>query len=149
MTTFHVPAHPGSSSEALSRRMSTASRRDTAPERALRRELHRRGLRYRVCLPVPGAPRRSIDIAFTRAKVAVFVDGCYWHSCPQHGTQPKVNSEWWQQKFGANLARDADTNGLLAAAGWRVLRIWEHESPAAAADRIQASLAAERGHEDS
>lgn len=122
---------------AMSQRMSRLARKDTTPEVALRRELHRRGLRYRVQLPVPGNRRRRIDVAFTRCKVAVFVDGCYWHGCPEHGTSPKANSEWWQWKFSRNKARDEDTNRHLTELGWVVIRVWEHESPDAAADRIE------------
>lgn len=140
MGTFNVPSHPGSSSPALSARMSTAKRRDTAPEMLLRRELHRRGLRYRVVTKVPGNNRRTIDIAFPRQRLAVFVDGCFWHSCPEHGTQPSANSAWWTTKLRANRDRDADTDRLLAEAGWQVLRIWEHETPADAADRVQEAL---------
>jgi DNA mismatch endonuclease (patch repair protein) len=116
--------------------MSNARRRDTAPEIALRRELHARGLRYRVAYPVPGQRRRTIDIAFTRAKVAVMVDGCFWHGCPDHGTRPKANSAWWREKLAANAARDTDTNRVLQELGWRVVRIWEHERPASAADAV-------------
>lgn len=134
----HVPAHPGASSPEVSRRMAVAPRRDTAPELALRRALHAAGLRYRVGLPVPGQRRRTIDVAFTRARVAVFVDGCFWHGCPEHGTQPQSNSAWWTTKLSANQARDRDTDRLLAEAGWTVLRIWEHEDPAAAVDRVRA-----------
>lgn len=135
-----MPAHPGSSSAALSSRMSAAARRDTAPEIALRRELHRRGLRYRVVHPVPGRPRRSIDIAFPRHKIAVMVDGCFWHGCPQHGTQPGKNPEWWRQKIATNQARDADTTAALEEAGWLVLRVWEHEPPQAAADVVEDTV---------
>ncbi|QKE83184.1 very short patch repair endonuclease [Arthrobacter sp. NEB 688] len=116
--------------------MSTAKRRDTAPEVALRRELHARGLRYRTNVPVPQQRRRTIDVAFTRAKVAVFVDGCFWHGCPEHGTRPRANSEWWAKKLTANQARDRDTDRLLVDLGWHVIRVWEHEAPQAAADRI-------------
>lgn len=116
--------------------MSTLARRDTKPELLLRRELHRRGLRYRVQTKVPGNNRRTIDIAFTRARLAVFVDGCFWHGCPEHGTSPRANSEWWTWKIERNKARDVDTDRHLAAAGWHVIRIWEHEQAAAAADRI-------------
>ena len=91
--------------------MSVAPRRDTAPELALRRALHAAGYRYRVVHPVPGNRRRSIDIAFTRAGVAVFVDGCFWHGCPEHGTRPRANSDWWSTKLAANHARDEDTDG--------------------------------------
>lgn len=132
----HVPDHPGASSAAISRRMSTAKRRDTAAEVALRRELHARGLRYRVAYPVPGQRRRTIDVAFSRSRVAVFVDGCFWHGCPEHGTRPHANSEWWKTKLAANQARDRDTDRVLGELGWKVVRIWEHELPAVAAERI-------------
>ncbi|WP_264028983.1 very short patch repair endonuclease [Cellulosimicrobium sp. SH8] len=117
--------------------MSASKRRDTAPEMALRRELHARGLRYRVAYPVPGHRRRTIDVAFTRVKVAVFVDGCYWHGCPQHGTRPRSNSDWWSAKFAANQSRDRDTDRLLQELGWTVVRVWEHEHSDAAADRVE------------
>ncbi|MVA74478.1 DNA mismatch endonuclease Vsr [Auraticoccus sp. F435] len=120
--------------------MSRAPRRDTAAEVALRRELHRRGRRFRVVLRVPGNNRRTIDIAFTRQRVAVFVDGCFWHGCPEHGTSPTSNGDWWQQKLQANRARDADTDALLLAQGWTSLRVWEHEPPDVAADLVEAAL---------
>ena len=120
--------------------MSAARRKDTAAEMALRRELHRRGLRYRVTVQVPERPRRSIDIAFTRRKVAVFVDGCFWHGCPEHGTKPRSNSEWWRQKLAANAARDVDTTAVLEDLGWRVLRIWEHVPAEAGADVVESVL---------
>ncbi|WP_081474890.1 very short patch repair endonuclease [Isoptericola variabilis] len=116
--------------------MSVARRRDTAPEIALRRLLHADGLRYRVTYPVPGNRRRTIDIAFTRLKVAVFVDGCFWHGCPEHGTSPQSNSDWWAAKVAANQARDRDTDCLLESLGWAVVRIWEHEPPSRAADIV-------------
>jgi DNA mismatch endonuclease, patch repair protein len=119
--------------------MSRLARRDTAPELALRRELHRRGLRYRVQMKVPGNNRRTIDVAFTRAKLAVYVDGCFWHGCPQHHTRPSVNSDWWAWKLERNQARDRDTERELHDAGWGVLRVWEHESPDSAADRVGAA----------
>lgn len=140
MVAQHVSNHPGSSSVQVSTRMSRARRRDTAPEVALRRALHARGLRFRVAYPVPGQRRRTIDIAFTKAKVAVFVDGCFWHGCPDHGTNPRSNSLWWQEKLAANAARDADTDRVLRELGWRVIRIWEHESPAVAAERVMIVL---------
>lgn len=89
---------------------------------------------------VPGNNRRTIDIAFTRQRLAVFVDGCFWHGCPAHGTDPASNAEWWRKKLSTNRARDEDTNGLLAAAGWTVLRIWEHEDLAVAADAVESVL---------
>lgn len=85
---------------------------------------------------VPGNARRSIDVAFSRARLAVFVDGCFWHACPEHGTDPSTNAEWWQWKLRGNVARDRDTDRLLEAAGWTVMRIWEHEDPVLAAQRV-------------
>ena len=145
MASFTVPPHPGSSSPERSKRMSSAKRRDTAPEMLLRRELHRRGRRFRVVTKVPGNNRRTIDIAFPRQKLAVFVDGCFWHGCPEHGTSPTANSEWWRQKLEANVARDRDTDRLLREAGWTVLRVWEHAAPELSADGIERHLDG-RGH---
>ncbi|MGW6567424.1 very short patch repair endonuclease [Streptomyces sp. NPDC054975] len=113
--------------------MSRQGRRDTAPELAVRRLLHASGLRYRVNVPVPGMPRRTIDIVFGPAKIAVFLDGCFWHGCPQHATHPKANAEWWRTKLDKNMARDRETTAHLEAQGWTVLRFWEHESPATVA----------------
>lgn len=124
--------------------MSLARRRDTKAEVLLRRELHAQGLRYRVALPIASNRRRSIDIAFTRARLAVFVDGCFWHACPEHGTAPVANSEWWKTKLGANVARDRDTTRLLENSGWTVLRIWEHVEPGTAADIVVQALLALR-----
>lgn len=95
----------------------------------MRRLLHAEGLRYRVNYPVPHIPRRTIDIAFSRAKIAVFMDGCFWHGCPTHATQPRANAEWWRTKLAKNMARDHETTELLESAGWTVLRFWEHEHP--------------------
>lgn len=116
--------------------MGRQPRRDTAPERLLRSELWRRGLRYRVDHAVVGR-RRRVDIAFPGSKVAVFVDGCFWHGCPEHGTLPKTNSEWWAEKLAANIARDRSTDSQLEEAGWTVVRVWEHDAIEAAADRIE------------
>nr|WP_221376996.1 very short patch repair endonuclease [Actinoplanes polyasparticus] len=119
---------------ATSARLARQARAATKPELALRRELHRRGLRYRVNHPrLPGRP----DIAFTRAKVAVFVDGCFWHRCPEHGTMPRNNRDWWQDKLDRNVARDRAKDSALADLGWTVLHVWEHEPPSAAADRVE------------
>lgn len=107
--------------------MISNKRRDTKPELAVRSALHRAGLRYRVDHPpVPGLRRRA-DIAFTRQRIAVFIDGCFWHGCPEHRTRPRRNADYWGPKIERNRERDRDTNERLAAAGWIVLRFWEHE----------------------
>lgn len=129
-------------SAALSARFSTQARAATRPELQLRRALHRRGLRYRVQFRVPGMPRRRVDVAFTRARVAVFVDGCFWHSCPEHCVVPKANRDWWLWKFEVNRRRDQDTDQRLATLGWTVVRAWEHEDPEAVADLVQSIVKA-------
>ncbi len=127
---------PAPSSAAARDRFRAQRRRDTAPELALRRLLHARGLRYRVdTAPLPGVRRRA-DVVFTRARVAVFVDGCFWHSCPVHATHPKANADWWRTKLEATVCRDRDTDATLAAAGWCVVRVWEHEPALETADRV-------------
>jgi DNA mismatch endonuclease, patch repair protein len=115
------------SSPAISAKMSKHPRRDTRPELGLRRLLHAAGFRYRVQYPVPHMRRRTIDIAFTRRKLAVFVDGCFWHRCPDHSHVPTSNYDWWQEKFRLNGARDADTDRHLRELGWHVVRLWEHQ----------------------
>ncbi|MBP5867545.1 very short patch repair endonuclease [Streptomyces scabiei] len=120
--------------------MSRQVSKDTAAELAVRRLLHAAGLRYRVEFPVPGMARRRIDVAFTRAKVAVLIDGCFWHGCPEHATQPKSNAEWWRNKLDRNMARDRETTEHLTAAGWTVLRFWEHEAPEQVAVRVAATV---------
>lgn len=119
---------------AVSRRMAATRSRDNPGERALRSELHRRGIRFRVHYRVLEGTRRTVDIAFPRAKVAVFRDGCFWHGCPIHGTQPRNNAAWWRAKIDGNRARDRDTDERLRKLGWRVVRVWEHD--ARAADKI-------------
>ncbi|WP_232074795.1 very short patch repair endonuclease [Phytohabitans suffuscus] len=110
--------------------------RDTGPELRMRSLLHRAGLRYRVnTRPIP-ALRRTADLVFTAARVAVFVDGCYWHGCPDHHRPSRQNSEFWLDKIAGNRARDQETNQALVEAGWRVVRIWEHEDPVDAAERV-------------
>jgi DNA mismatch endonuclease (patch repair protein) len=121
-------------------RMRAQPRIGTAPEYVLRRILHGRGFRYRVGYKVPGLARRTIDIAFPRKKVAVFVDGCFWHRCPEHSVPVKNNAEWWRQKLDANVARDRSTQQHLEELGWRVLRFWEHADMDVAADVVGASL---------
>ncbi|MBY4211674.1 very short patch repair endonuclease [Rhodococcus fascians] len=126
-----------------SARLSKQRRRDTKPEVALRRELHRRGLRYYVDrAPLKGMRRRA-DLVFPRRKVAVYVDGCFWHSCPVHATKPRNNAQWWADKLAANVDRDRDTDTRLIEEGWRVVRIWEHEDPVVAAQRVVDDLAAD------
>lgn len=117
--------------------------RDTGAELAIRRALHAMGLRYRVHRrPLPGV-RREVDILFGPARVAVFVDGCFWHGCPDHGTSPKANSEWWSNKLRRNRERDVDTTERLVQAGWTTIRVWEHEPPDQAASRIAQAVLAE------
>ncbi|MEU4820495.1 very short patch repair endonuclease [Actinomadura sp. NPDC023710] len=118
--------------------------RDTKPELALRRALHARGLRYRVSVrPLPEV-RRTADLVFPKAKVAVFVDGCFWHSCPQHRTRPAINAEFWAKKLEGTQRRDAETDQLLAEAGWSVIRVWEHEDLVDAVTRVTAEVQARR-----
>ena len=126
---------------ATSARLGKQRRRDTKPELALRRELHRRGLRYFVDRAPQKGLRRRADVVFPRRKVAVYVDGCFWHSCPIHATKPRNNAQWWADKLAANVARDRDTDTRLRDEGWRVVRIWEHEDPVVAADRVVDELA--------
>lgn len=112
--------------------------RDTKPELAVRRAVHARGLRYRVSTrPLKGV-RRTADMVFTRAKVAVFVDGCFWHGCPDHHTIAATNAEYWAEKVIRNRERDAEIDSLLGEAGWIVIRIWEHEDARDAAERVVA-----------
>jgi DNA mismatch endonuclease (patch repair protein) len=135
-----VRSVPKASSPAVRARLQRQKIRDTAPELALRRELHSRGLRYRVDVPLLGARRGRADIMFSRAKLVVMVDGCFWHRCPEHGLSPRANRDWWQQKLDRNVERDRFTDAELASLGWTVFRIWEHESPKTAADRIEAAV---------
>lgn len=121
------------SSPAVAQSMRSNRGRDTKPELALRRILHARGLRYRVDFAPIGGVRIRPDVVFTSAKLVVFVDGCFWHSCPVHGTQPKQNSEYWLPKLTRNKERDSEADELLRSQGWCVLRFWEHEAPEAAA----------------
>jgi DNA mismatch endonuclease (patch repair protein) len=109
-------------------------RASTGPEVAIRRELHRRGLRFRVNLAsLPGRP----DVAFTRARIAVFIDGCFWHRCPDHGVLPRNNREWWLAKLDRNVARDKEKDRALIESGWTPLHVWEHEDVETAADHVE------------
>jgi DNA mismatch endonuclease (patch repair protein) len=114
-------------------------RRDTKPELKLRAALHKRGLRYRVDFSVQAGPRPvRPDVVFTRQRVAVFLDGCFWHRCPEHGIPPRANSDYWKPKLDRNVERDRAIDVALTLGGWAVIRIWEHEDPEHAAERIAA-----------
>lgn len=128
--------NPAPSSNAALKRMQAAKPRDTAPEKALRFALHQKGLRYRIDIRPINELNRRADIVFRSAKVAIFVDGCFWHGCPKHGTQAKANAKFWKNKIRRNQERDAETNQLLKKAGWKVIRVWEHEKPEKASERI-------------
>ncbi|MEU9337446.1 very short patch repair endonuclease [Streptomyces sp. NPDC048290] len=137
---------PGSwaSSAARRRNMQAIRNRDTKPEWLIRRLVHAQGLRYRVAAkPLPGL-RRTADLVFRPAKVAVFIDGCYWHGCPEHYVPPRTNSGYWSDKVARNMARDRDTDQRLTEAGWIVLRFWEHEPSEACAARIAAEVESRR-----
>ncbi|MFI2294478.1 very short patch repair endonuclease [Isoptericola sp. NPDC019571] len=125
-------------SPAIRKAMQGNRSRDTRPELRLRSTLHRRGLRYRVATrPIPGV-RRTADVVFTKAQVAVFVDGCFWHKCPTHYRQPGSNVAYWTAKVAKNVRRDDEIDRLLRTAGWIVVRAWEHEDSEAVADRVEA-----------
>jgi DNA mismatch endonuclease (patch repair protein) len=128
------------SSPEVSERMSRVRNRDTAAEMAVRRELHGRGYRYRVNLRIPELGRSRPDIAFTRQRVAVFVDGCFWHRCLEHATFPRSNKRWWADKLENNVQRDRAIDTALTTIGWTVVRIWEHEDPSQAADRVVTAV---------
>lgn len=128
------------SSQSALQRMRRQRQRDTAPEILIRSAVHRRGLRFRVNVRVIPGVRRSADLVFARSRVAVFVDGCFWHCCPLHGTWPKANAAWWREKLEANRERDRQTDLLLTTAGWRCVRVWEHENPEDAAGSIEAVI---------
>ena len=108
---------------------------------AIRRLLHSMGLRYRLEVSVPGT-RRTVDIGFPKARVAVDVRGCYWHGCDQHGTVPQQNREWWISKLAANKARDLDTVSRMASAGWAVMVVWEHEDAGMASAAVAVEVRA-------
>lgn len=128
---------PPASTEAVRKRMRATPRWDTPAEIALRECLTAFGLRYRLHRRIIPGLRRTVDVAFPGARVAVFVDGCFWHGCPSHGTLPKkTHRGWWASKIAANKRRDRDTDRKLRALGWKVVRVWEHEQPDKAARRI-------------
>ena len=120
-----------------SRNMQGNRRADTKPELALRSALHALGYRYRKDFRID-LPQRRVrpDIAFTRRKVAVFVDGCFWHACPEHGSQPKNNEWYWSPKLRKNVERDKAADDALTQAGWTVVRLWEHVPVTDAVDAV-------------
>jgi len=126
--------------EGTRRSMLGNKARDTKPELAVRRLLHAHGYRYRVNYRPSREIRRTADIVFTRRRVAVFIDGCFWHGCPLHGTSPKANADYWGPKLAKNVERDADTTLRLSEDDWTVLRFWEHEAPADVAAAIEAAV---------
>lgn len=131
-----APALSWASSAAARAVMRGNRGRDTKPEMAVRSALHRRGLRFRVhTRPLPDL-RRTADVLFRSARVAVFVDGCFWHGCPEHGTQPAANHGYWAPKIARNRERDRETDALLLDAGWLPVRVWEHEDVNEATERI-------------
>jgi DNA mismatch endonuclease (patch repair protein) len=132
---------PPASSLLIRDRMRAQRTKDTEAERALRSALFRRGLRFRVNQKLPGLSRKTFDVVFPRARIAVLVDGCFWHACPLHATWPKANAEWWKNKIEENQRRDRATNEALVAAGWTVVRVWEHVDAEVAAEKIAALMA--------
>ncbi len=137
---WEPPAGSWASSAARRRNMQAIRSRDTKPERLVRSLLHAEGLRYRVAAkPLPGL-RRTADIVFRPAKLAVFIDGCYWHGCPEHYVSPKTNPGYWSDKVARNMARDRDTDEQLKVAGWTVLRFWEHDPAEDCAVKIAAAV---------
>ena len=131
---------PQASSLEVRERMMNQLQIDTKPELGIRSAVHKRGLRYRVNVSPVGGVRSRPDMVFRASKVAVFVDGCFWHGCPEHGTWPKTNATWWREKIEANIARDERVTERLEAVGWTVIRIWEHEDPDGAAERIENAV---------
>ncbi|MDN3354622.1 very short patch repair endonuclease [Actinomadura sp. DC4] len=128
--------------EGRSRNMRANRRADTKPEVALRRALHGLGYRYRkdFRLDLPGGVRVRPDIVFTAKKIAVFVDGCFWHVCPEHGRQPTTNEWYWTPKLRRNMERDRAADAALTASGWQVVRLWEHEPLPSAVDAVVEAL---------
>ncbi|MGW0497011.1 very short patch repair endonuclease [Streptomyces sp. NPDC003007] len=138
------PVGSWASSAARRRNMQAIRSRDTTPERLIRRLIHAQGLRYRVAArPLPGL-RRTADMVFRPTKVAVFIDGCYWHGCPVHYVPPRTNPGYWSDKVARNVARDRDTDQCLEEADWKVLRFWEHEPSAECAARIAEEVTKRR-----
>lgn len=140
-----VVPYPEPKDAAATRIGKANPRTGTKPEARLRSALHRRGVRFRKDhLLRAGAVRVRPDLVFTRWKLAVFVDGCFWHQCPEHGRVPKSNPSYWVPKLQANVERDRRADAALLDEGWVVLRIWEHEDVSAAADLVEATLTKQR-----
>ncbi len=132
------------SSDAVRKVMQANRSRDTKPELAVRRVLHGMGLRYRVARPPVIGSRRSADLVFTRLKIVVFIDGCFWHGCPEHYREPKSNFDYWREKVRRNRERDIETSKFLRSEGWTVLRYWSHENAADVAEEIAQAVATRR-----
>ncbi|RDG36384.1 very short patch repair endonuclease [Streptomyces corynorhini] len=143
-TEWDPPEGSWASSAARRRNMQAIRSRDTKPEILIRRLVHAQGLRYRVAAKPLAELRRTADLVFRPAKVAVFIDGCYWHGCPEHYVSPKTNPGYWSEKVARNMTRDRDTDQRLTDAGWTVLRFWEHESPDACALQIATTVGSRR-----
>jgi DNA mismatch endonuclease (patch repair protein) len=139
-TAWQAPLGSWASSPGNRRSMLGNRGKDTSPELAVRRLLHRSGLRYRVDVRPIQQLRRKADVVFTRQKIAVFIDGCFWHACPEHFAWPKSNIEYWQKKIGGNKARDIETSAELESQGWTVLRYWSHDAPEAIARDVQRAV---------
>jgi DNA mismatch endonuclease (patch repair protein) len=119
--------------------MQANKRRDTGPELAIRSLLHADGLRFRVDLPLPFDRRRRADIVFVRVRLYVFVDGCFWHGCPDHFVPPKTRADFWRRKIERNVQRDAETSAALRSTGAVCLRLWEHVDPRVAAATVRST----------
>ena len=130
------------SSPATRKSMQGNRSRDTKPEMAVRSAVHRRGIRFRVSARPQPELARTADLVLRKTRIAVFVDGCFWHGCPDHHTQPATNSRYWADKIARNVERDSETTAYLQQTGWTVLRFWEHEDPEAVADQVQQAVQA-------
>jgi len=139
-----LPEGSWATSIATRKSMQGNRNRDTSPELAVRSLIHRAGLRYRVAArPIPEL-RRTADLVFRPAKIAVFIDGCYWHMCPEHGHYPVSNTSYWKPKLSGNVRRDREMDEQLEHAGWLAMRFWEHEDPGAIAEAVIAAVSEKR-----
>jgi DNA mismatch endonuclease (patch repair protein) len=146
---YRPPAGSWASSDAIRKTMLACGSRNTRPEVRLRSLLHRRGLRFRVHLPPVNSVRRTADLAFTHWRLAVLVDGCFWHGCSEHFVLPATNGAYWSAKIEGNRVRDRATDAAFRRAGWTVLRVWEHTPVEDACQKVQAALAELRSTEAS